>query len=53
MPWPQTCATQYNAQLGLPDKSRAIKRVGCLQEFGYRAFGPAKRSGPRLLSTFP
>ena len=25
MPWPQTGATQYHAQLGLPDKGRAIK----------------------------
>ena len=25
MPWPQTVATQYYAQLGLPDKGRAIK----------------------------
>ena len=25
MPWPQTGATQYNAQLGLSDKGRAIK----------------------------
>ena len=25
MPWPQTGATQYYAQLGLPDKGRAIK----------------------------
>ena len=25
MPWSQTGATQYNAQLGLPDKDRAIK----------------------------
>ena len=25
MPWPQTVATQYHAQLGLPDKGRAIK----------------------------
>ena len=24
MPWSQTCATQYHAQLGLPDKGRAI-----------------------------
>ncbi len=24
MPWPQTGTTQYNAQLGLPDKGRAI-----------------------------
>ena len=25
MPWPKTDATQYHAQLGLPDKGRAIK----------------------------
>ena len=25
MPWPQTGANQYHAQLGLPDKGRAIK----------------------------
>ena len=25
MPWPQTGATQYHAQLGLPDKGHAIK----------------------------
>ena len=25
MPWPQTDATQYHAQLGLPDKGRVIK----------------------------
>ena len=25
MPWPQTSATQYHAQLGLTDKGRAIK----------------------------
>ena len=25
MPWPQTDATQYHAQFGLPDKGRAIK----------------------------
>ena len=25
MPWPQTDATQYHAQLGLPDTGRAIK----------------------------
>ena len=25
MPWPQTGATLYHAQLGLPDKGRAIK----------------------------
>ncbi len=25
MPWPQTGTTHYHAQLGLPDKGRAIK----------------------------
>ena len=25
IPWPQTGATHYHAQLGLPDKGRAIK----------------------------
>ncbi len=25
MPWPKTGATQYHAQLGLPEKGRAIK----------------------------
>ncbi len=25
MPWPQTGATQYHAQLGLPDEGSAIK----------------------------
>ncbi len=25
MPWPQTGATQYQAQLGLPEKGRTIK----------------------------
>ena len=28
MPWPQTCATQYHAQLGFPDKGCAIKGLG-------------------------
>ena len=27
MPWPQTDATHYHAQLGLPEKGRAIKRL--------------------------
>ena len=27
MPWSQTGATQYHAQLGLPDKGRAIKEL--------------------------
>ena len=27
MPWPKTVATQYHAQLELPDKGRAIKEL--------------------------
>ena len=27
MPWSKTGATQYHAQLGLPDKGRAIKEL--------------------------
>ncbi len=27
MPWPQTGATQYHAQLGLSDKGRQIKEL--------------------------
>ena len=27
MPWPQTGATQYHAQLGLPDKCHAMKEL--------------------------
>ena len=27
MPWPKTGATQYHAQLGIPDEGRAIKRL--------------------------
>ncbi len=27
MPWPKKGATQYHAQLGLPDKGRAIKEL--------------------------
>ena len=49
---PQTGTTQYHAQLGLPDMS-CNQRFGCLHRFGSRAFGPAKRSGLRLLSTVP
>ncbi len=39
MSWrPQTGVTQYHAQLGLPDKGRAIKGlVVCLQKLGSRA----------------
>ena len=30
MPWPETGATHFLAQLGRPCKGRAIKWVGCL-----------------------
>ncbi len=48
----QTGVTQYHAQLEIPDKGRAIKG-SVVRNMGYRAFRPAKRSGPRLLSTIP
>ncbi len=50
MPWPKTGVTQYHAQLVLPDKGRAIKGL-VVYNLGSRALGPAKRSGPWLLST--
>ncbi len=54
MPWHQTGATQYHSQLGLSDKGRAIKGlVVCNNWDLFRAFDPAKRSGPRLFSTVP
>ncbi len=50
----QTGATQYHAQLGLPDKGRTIKCLVVCNDWDLtRAFGPAKRSGLRLLSTVP
>ena len=48
MPWPQTCATQYLAQLEFSDKGRAIIRLVVCSNWE-----PAKRSVPRLLSTVP
>ena len=33
MLWPQTGATQYHAQLGLPDKGRAIKMLVVCNEW--------------------
>ena len=48
MPWPKTGATQYHAQLGLPDKGYAIKG---LVVFNNR--DPAKRSGPRFYQPSP
>ncbi len=41
----KTGTTYNHAQLRLPDKVRKIKG------WGSRAISPAKRSGPRLLST--
>ncbi len=52
MPWPQTGATQYHAQLGLPDKGRAIKGLGVCNSWDLEPLD-SKRSGPRLLLTVP
>ena len=46
MPWLQTGATPYHAQLGLPDKRRAIKGLFVCNEWDLEP-------GPRLLLTVP
>ncbi len=53
MPWPKTGATQYHAQLGLPDKGRAIKGLIVCNSKDLEPKDLLKRSGPRLLSTVP
>ncbi len=53
MPWPQTGATQYHAQLGLPDKGHAIKELVVCNSWDLEPWDLLKRSGPRLLSTVP
>ncbi len=52
MPWPQTGATQYHAELEHTDKGLAIKGF-CLQYLESRALGLDNRSGPSLLKTVP
>ncbi len=55
MPWPKTGATQYHAQLGLPDNGRAIKGLIICHSWDIiiEPWDLAKRSGPRLFSTVP
>ncbi len=53
MPWPQTGATQYHAQLGLPDKGRAIKELVVCNSWDLEPWVLLKRCDPRLLSTVP
>ena len=48
---PQRGATQYHAQLELPDKGLVIKGLVVCNDWESIAFGPAKWSGPRLLTT--
>ncbi len=50
---PKTGATHYHEPLKLLDKGCAIKRVDGLQWLGFKAFWPAKLSGPRFLPTIP
>ncbi len=50
---PKTGATHCNAQLGLPDKDRAIKGLGVCKNSDVSAIRPANRSGFMLLSTVP
>ncbi len=49
MPWPQTGATQYHAQVGLPGKGCTIKELVDCNDWDLEPFGPAKRSDPRLV----
>ncbi len=54
MPLPKIDAIYYHAQLRLQEKGRAIKNWQLPAYWlGFRAFGPAKRSIPMLLSTNP
>ncbi len=53
MPWPQSGATQYHAQLGLSDKGRAIKELVVCNSWDLEPWDLLKRSGPRLLPTVP
>ncbi len=53
MPWAQAGATQFYAHLRLIDKGRAIRWLVVCNDLDLRAFGPAKRSCPRLLTTVP
>ena len=50
MPWPQTGATHYHAQLGFPDKSRGIKGLVVCNSRYIIAFGPEKQPEPELIS---
>ncbi len=44
MPWPQTGATHYHAQLGLPDQGQAIKGLDVCNSWDLEP-------GPRLASS--
>ncbi len=55
IPLPKTGVThyyaQYQTQLGLPDNGSAITGLVVCNGWDLELFGPAKRSGPRLVST--
>ncbi len=54
MLWPKTGTTQYYTQLRLSDKGCVIKGLVVYNSKDLEPLdGPAKRSGPRLLSTVP
>ncbi len=68
MPWLQTCATHYHAQLGLPDKGRSINDLvvcyvvwlgsRCVVQFlvcgqdGYRALVPQHPIDTYIIYTY-
>ena len=51
MTWFKTGTNHYHEEIELPDKGHAIKRA--LPAVRSGAFGTAKQSGPRFLSTGP
>ncbi len=53
MPWPQTGATLYHAQLELQDKGRVIKGLVVYYNWDLKHLDLVKQSGPRLLLTVP
>ena len=46
MPWPLTGANQYHAQLGLPDKGRAIRGLVVYNDWDLEPFDLLKWGWP-------
>ena len=50
---PKQALTQYNEQLRLPDKTRAIKELVVCNSWDTSTIGPSLGSGPTLITTIP